>query len=374
MISKIFRSVVLTLTVGFPLHSLADECPRGQLCNIFESILNTKGGPFAGVAAGGGGNTLSNLQFQQKAICEMPGAKCTDEQRLGCTRITASVISGYVECWAPNDKNFKLMNRKTGDTITSRSYDVVANLENNNTDHNLIVAKSSYYKNAILMNENGDILADGESLNCDSFQAAGEGKVSCLRGNKKFVLNVDDLEKARKSSINVREAADKFAVNLCSIALNDVAAEHRKSSFIRRIFMGKKKSFEGIGDTPVDVITNDQGKSDLSPSCSLEPDTDKKCTSIYLTSKGLECYSFGNLLYVKEMKVSKDELAKVAKKYVFKDREIVPMEEIYKMAKYTPSYLEITRPDSLFGSTTFITSASRSSSSSGSQSSRRGTN
>ncbi|KYG65744.1 hypothetical protein AZI86_01320 [Bdellovibrio bacteriovorus] len=372
MISKLFRFVVLTLAVGFPLHSLAADCPRGQLCNIFERILDNKGGPFAGVASGGGGNTLSNLQFQQKAICEMPGAKCTDEQRLGCSRITASVISGYVECWAPNDKNFKLMDRKTGNTITNRSYDVVANLDDNNTDHKLIVAKSSYYNGAILMNENGDILADGESLDCDSFQAAGEGKVACVRGNKKFVLNVDDLEKARRASINVREAADKFAVNLCSISLTDIAAERRKSSFIHRIFMGKKKSFEGVGATPIEVITNDQGKNDLSPSCSLEPDTDKKCTSILLTAKGLECYSFGSLLYVKEMKVSKTELASVAKKYVFKDREIVPMTDIYDMANNVPSYLKITRPDFLLGSTTFITSASRGGSSN--QSARRGTN
>lgn len=372
MIAKIFRSVVLTLAVGFPLHSLANECPRGQLCNIFENILNNKGGPFAGVASGSGGNTLANLQFRQKTMCEMPGAKCTDEQRLGCTRISNSVIPGYIECWAPNDKNFKLMEPKSGQMITSRSFDVVANLDDNNTDHKLIVAKSSYYNGAILLNENGDILADGDSLNCDSFAGAGEGKVACIRGNKKFILNVDDLEKARQSSVSVREAADKFAVNLCSIALNDVAAERRTSSFIHRIFMGKKKSFDGVGNAPLEVITNDQGKTDLSPTCSLEPDTEKKCTSIYLTSKGLECYSFGSLVYVKEMKVSKTELANVAKKYVFKDREIVSMAEIYKIASDTPSYIDIPRPDSLLGSTTFITSASRSGSSG--QSARRGTN
>lgn len=356
MISKTFYIIALVTVIGFPWLSNADECERGSFCNMFERILSERGGPFAGVT--NSSSSLSNLQFQQRALCELPGAECKDEQRLGCARISNSVLSGVVECWSSNDRNFKLIDRVSGKNVTPRSYDVVANLANNDTDYNLIVAKSSYYNTAVLFNENGEVLADGNQLGCDNFQAAGEGTVACVRKDKKFLLKVDDLEKARLASVKVREVAGEFSVNLCSIALNEVASQRRQSNFISRIFLGKKKTFEGITkDGPVTINTHDQKFGDVSPSCSIAPDSDPKCTSINLTEKGLECERFGALKFVKSMTVTDDHLAEAAKKYVFGNKEIVKMEDILKKAETSPAYIEILRPDQLMGSTHFITGA-----------------
>lgn len=354
MIVKIFRTVAFLLIVGISLHSHA-ECKPGQLCKIFERVLEKTGGPFAGVT--GSGPSLSNLQFQQKTICEMPGAKCTDEMRLGCSKISNSVIPGVVECWGDNHKNFRLVERGTGASVTHKAYDVVANLENNNTEHKLIVARSSYYDGAVLLNENGQVLADGDALGCDSFQAAGEGTIACVRGSKKFLLKIEDLEKARQASASLKDLGDKISVNLCSIALNDIAKDRKKSNFVSRIFMGKTKTFQGLGSKSIEIITNDQGPKDGGPSCSMEPETDKRCQEIYLTKKGLECHSYGTVEYVKSLKISSEELGIAAKKYVFQNREIVPMTEIFDMAQTRPTFIKILRPDNLIGTTSFITRA-----------------
>jgi hypothetical protein len=57
------------------------------------------------------------------------------------------------------------------------------------------------------------------------------------------------------------------------------------------------------------------------------------------------------------MDFSNDELVAAAKKYVFNNKEIVTMTDIYQQSQDRRAYIRVDRPDSLVGSTSFITSA-----------------
>jgi hypothetical protein len=355
---KSIRLVAMAAFLGWSSLSVADECPRGQICNLFEQIMNQQGGPLAGGFAGSTNQMLQSYQIQQKATCELKG-NCSDEQRLMCSRVVTSVVPGVVECWGSNDRNFSLMSYKTGELVSNtRSYDVVTNLSNNNTGHEIMLAKKTY-GGYVVFDENGNIIADGDALGCDNFVAAGDDTLSCMRGNKKFNLKISDLQKAQRSSASVKDFGADVSVNLCAAALAKISAERRNSgmpNFLKKIFLGKNVSFDGLTDKKIDIVTNDPINNTDAPTCSIAPDG-RKCASIYLTKKGLECSLYGKVEYVKEMTVSDADLVAAAKKYVFNGKEVVSMSDIYSASGDRPSSIRIDRPDYLIGSTNFIVSA-----------------
>ncbi|MBX3040878.1 MAG: hypothetical protein KF789_09255 [Bdellovibrionaceae bacterium] len=314
----------------------AEAPSKGTIGRIFYDIMSNQGGPFVGVVSGGGPSNGEAL-YQEKKACELSGATCDQAARLGCDRVENSVISGVLECW--DRKTFRLMD-ESGKDLTGRSYEVVANLVPNRTQRNLVVAKAMSANNPYLLDEEGQVLADGNALGCDSFESVGEDEINCVRGGAKFKLKISDLEKARKASVRLSEVAGDISINLCGLALNRLDRGESDSFFY------KMRSFEGVGTESLDLYKKE---SALGSSCTIAPENER-CTTLYLTMKGLECYSYGHLVFKRPMSVSESEMAAIAKKYVFKNKEVVSMDEFLRSAQNNPNIsMRIERPDRVFG-------------------------
>ncbi|HRO66560.1 MAG TPA: hypothetical protein PL182_03240 [Pseudobdellovibrionaceae bacterium] len=314
----------------------AEPPKKGTIGRIFHDIMSHQGGPFAGAVVGGSPSN-GEILYQEKKACELSGAQCDQAARLGCDRVETSVLSGTLECW--NQKSFRLVD-ENGEDLTGRSYSVVANLVPNRTQRNLVLAKTVGESRPLLLDEEGQVLADGNILDCENFESSGEDGINCVRGGAKFKLRISDLEKARKASVRLSEVAGDISLNLCGLALNRLDRGESDSFFY------DMRSFEGVGKESLDLYKKE---SSLGSSCTIAPENER-CTALYLTLKGLECYSYGRLVFKRPMSVSEDEMALMAKRYVFKNKEIVSMDEFLRAARNNPNVsMRIERPDRVFG-------------------------
>lgn len=318
---------------------LAQDEPRpGTFASVIRRIIDNQGGPLGGGLTGG--ISSGTLNFSQRAACEIVGANCSESEKMGCDLIRNSVISGVKECWFRN--SFQLYDQQTMKFLSNQSFTNVANLQNNNTGRTLVLAKKNSASKYVLLNENGEVVADGETLDCDTFEAAGDDAVACVRGDKKFLLELDDLDRARDAALRVDAIAEDVSVNICNIAIESI---NRGDS---DAFFSSMKEYR-VGDEKISIYKK---TSDLGATCVLEPEGDV-CTAIYVTNEGLECLRYGSLVRKRAMSISKQQKIDLVRRLVFKGREVVTMKEIADMSSVMPK-IRIDHPDRLLTKDMYI--------------------
>lgn len=341
---------IAILVTSISFQTAAQDIRPGTLAGAMRRIIDSQGGPLAGGFTSG----MGNLQFSQKAACELVGANCTEAQRMGCETIQTSLISGLKECWYRN--SFQLYDAQTLTMVGNTKYLNMANLADNNTGYGLVLAKSNGSSHYSLLDERGQLLASGETLGCDTFESLGDDTVACVRGDKRLSIKVSDLLKARRASVRVDAISDDVSVNICNVAIETLqAGKGRLFNSNSDAFFSEMKEY-AVGNEKIQIYKK---TTPLGSSCVLEPGGES-CTAIYVTNAGLECFQYGSLISKRPMKITREAKTELVKSLLFKGREVVTVDEILKISSAMPK-LRIDRPDRFFSEELYVSATGSSS-------------